>query len=483
MKKIVVCFVLALVLLALSASAAAARPGALDRSFGRNGRVTVALPVHEQELAYPQKPRAARMAMDVLPGGGFAAANNRFVIERRQSGGSLRSFGENGKLALVPPVGWKFELADLAVDEAGRVLVAGTFASLTTSAIQDPPQYNEGREAHGPRLRMGVVTRFLPDGALDPGFGTDGSVYGDFRQSPPTGPGPYDFEYGLPAVGLTGLALAADGGIVLAGYSAEHVTGGCAPPSTGATGRSFIARLRSDGSFESGFGSNGVITLPGVERPSPPVLSPTGGIAFDGANGYCWPRGPEEAGRLFALQDNGQLDPSFGSAGARPHPSLQKVTALAFDSRGRLLVLGRRPETAELEGGIGNPEWRVRRLLADGKPDPTFGRNGSSSPLLPPQAHMEDLAIDRHGRITLAGFRTDASGMNTRFLVTRLSGSGRREPRFGHNGWVVTRFPGTEAAAIALRVTGRDRLLVGGIMGDPRFEESRGLAFARLSGR
>jgi uncharacterized delta-60 repeat protein len=483
MKKIPAFLVLSLVLLALCASAAAARPGALDRNFGRDGRVTVALPVKEVELPYPQKPKAARMAMGVLPGGGFAAANNQFLIERRKDGSAARGFGNGGKVPLVPPVGWKFELAGLAVDDEGRVLVAGTFASLTTSSIQDPPEYNEGREAHGPRLRMGIVTRLLPDGTLDPAFGTGGSVLGDFRQSPPTGPGPYDYEYGLPAVGLTGLALARDGGILLAGYSAEHVTGGCAPPESSATGRSFIARLRSDGSLDPGFGFNGVFTLAKVERPSPPAVSPTGGIVFDGASGYCWPRGPGETGRLVGVQSDGRLDPGFGSNGGRPHPSLQKITDVAFDSRGRLLVMGRRPETAELEGGIGDPEWRVRRLLPDGKPDPSFGPNGSASPKLPPQAHLEDLAVDGRGRIALTGYRTDKWGEHARLLLTRLSGSGAREPGFGHGGWVVTRFPTGDAAGIEVTADARNRLLVGGILGDPRFSESRGLAFARYAGR
>lgn len=423
------------------------------------------------------------MAMYLLPGGGLAAANNRYLVERRQDGGPAQSFGRGGKVPLVPPVGWKFELGDLAVDDQGRVLVVGTLASLTATATPDPSQYNEGRESHGPRPRLGIVLRYLPDGSLDPSFNKSGVVYGEFGQMPPTGPGPYDYEYAEPAVGLTGLALAPDGSIVLTGYSAEHVTGGCAPPESSATGRSFIARLRSDGSLDSGFGSDGVFTLAKVERPSPPTLSPTGGIVLDGASGYCWPRGPEETGTLFSLLGDGRPNASFGSNGGRPHPNLQRVTDVAFDARGRLLVLGRRPETAELEGGVGNAEWRVRRLLADGNPDPSFGHNGSASPKLPQYAHLEDLTVDGRGRLALAGYRTDKWGEKTRFLLTRLSGAGRREPGFGHGGWVSTRLPSGEAAAIEVTTDARNRLLVGGIMGDPRFSESRGLAFARYLGR
>lgn len=481
MKKILVSLVLLLV--AALPPAAGANAGTLDRSFGQKGRMTLALPTKELEFAYPQKPKAAQMAMAALPGGGFTAANNQYLIERRKDGGPVGGFGNKGKLPLVPPVGWKFELADLAVDGEGRVVVAGTLASLTTSAIQDPPQYNEGREAHGPRQRLGIVLRYLPDGTLDSGFNGIGSVSGEFGQRPPTGPGPYDYEYSLAAVGLTGIALAPDGSIVLSGYSADHVTGGCAPPENGASGRSFIARLQEDGSLDAGFGSRGIFTLTGAERPSPPAVSPSGSVAFEGASGYCWPRGPEETGKLFGLQGNGQLDPGFGSDGGRPHPSLQRVTDVAFDSRGRLLVLGRRPETAELEGGVGDPEWRVRRLLPDGSSDPSFGHNGTAVPKLAPRAHLEDLATDHRGRIALAGWTTDKWGMKMRFLLTRLSATGRREPKFGGQGWAGVTFPGAEAAALALVVDGRGRLLTGGIVGDPRSLENEGLAFVRFTGR
>src|SRR3954454_18054805 len=246
---------------AIFSTAARAQPGKLDASFGHNGRVAVALPEKELELPYPQKPKAAPMAMYLLPGGGLAAANNRYLVERRQDGGPAQNFGRGGKVPLVSPVGWKFELADLAVDGEGRGLVAGTLASLTTGATPDPSRYNEGRESHGPRPRLGIVLRYLPDGSLDPSFNKSGVVYGEFGQMPPTGPGPYDYEYAEPAVGLTGLDLAAGGGIVLAGYSAEHVTGGCAPPATGATGRSFIVRLRDDRSLYSNFGSACVLSF------------------------------------------------------------------------------------------------------------------------------------------------------------------------------------------------------------------------------
>src|SRR5215212_6439432 len=98
MKKILVSLVLVQLLLAALPTAAGASAGKLDRGFGQKGRVMVGLPAKELELAYPQKPKAARMAMAALPGGGFVAANNRYLIERRKDGGPVRGFGNKGKL-------------------------------------------------------------------------------------------------------------------------------------------------------------------------------------------------------------------------------------------------------------------------------------------------------------------------------------------------------------------------------------------------
>jgi uncharacterized delta-60 repeat protein len=456
---------LALFLLALP-SVAQAQPGLLDQSFGQHGRVEVKLPVREPELSYSGKPRAARMAMDALPGGGLAAATGAFVVERGPNGRPVNRFGGGGAIAIPLPPGSRFELGDLAVDAEGRVVVAGT----------------RDTRSETPR-RLAVVFRFLPDGEPDPSVGEGGIVSETFDQEPALEPSGAPANGGFD-VGLTGLALAPDGGMVVGGYSAARLIMCSAGVPIGATSRAFLARLTANGSRDLSFGRNGVLTDEQTERISPPALGPSGRIGFEAASGgYCGFRGPAESGKLVSLLADGRADAGFGSNGGRPHPNLAPVTDVSFDSQGRLLALGQRPETAELEGGVGNAEWRVRRLLPDGKPDPSFGRDGSASPALPPYAHLEDLTVDGRGRVALAGYRTDEWGERTRFLLTRLSGNGRREPGFGHGGWIATRFPSGEAAAIEVMADARSRLLVGGIMGDPRFLESRGLAFARYLGR
>jgi uncharacterized delta-60 repeat protein len=470
MKKIPVFLVLSLVLLALGASAASARPGALEHSFGNDGRVVINVPAETVETGYAQKPRAAQMVMAVTPRGGSVVARGPLVFMRRPDGRPAVGFGGDGRIAVEPPIGWSFELADLAVDTQGRVLVAGTLASTTVGLTPDPPEYNEGKESHGPQPRTAVVFRYLPDGELDPSFDGDGMLVGSFDQKPPTGPGPYQYEYSSSTVGLTSLAIAPDGDLVLGGYSAAHVTGGCAPPISGATGRSFLARLNPDGTMDQAFGANGVVTDDQFERLGPTVLDANGRIASQGiAGGYCGVRGPAAARKIVSRLPDGQFDPSFGEGGGRPEPGVS-ATDLAFDSHGRLLVLGYLESSATFESVLATPGWRVKRLLPSGKPDPAFGRNGTASPKLPQRTILEGIALDGRGRIALAGYDSRENGTPKRFLLTRLSGAGKREPGFGERGWTATAFGDLPPSALEVAVA-RGRIFVGGVLARSDGEE------------
>ncbi|HET8954490.1 MAG TPA: hypothetical protein VFN18_02400 [Solirubrobacterales bacterium] len=466
-KKIAVFLVLVL-LAALPGAASAA--GSLDPGFGQHGKLQVRLPVGELEVSYTGKPRAARMAMAALPGGGLAAAGGSFVIERDRQGAALDRFGGDGKIRIPAPSGSKFELAALAVDSQTRVLVAGTLADLGSGV------------AGGTGGRVAIVYRFLPDGRPDGSFGAGGSVSGSFGQQPPATPS--GVVYPEPAVGLTSMAVTPDDGIVLAGYASAQVIGCSAGAPFGATSSSFFARLDSGGAPVAGFGKGGVVSEGQIERAASLVLSPAGRIAFDGASGgYCGFRGPAESGKLVALLADGRFDPGFGESGGLPHPKFEAVTALSFDPSGRLLVLGRLSDTAPLEGGIADPAWRVKRLLPNGQPDLTFGHGGTASPKLPPRAILEGLAIDGRGRIALAGYDIrGGDGAPRRFLLTRLSPAGKREPNFGRRGLEAIGFPKKQAAALAVSAA-RGGLLVGGILGDPRFLDIEGLAFARYLSR
>jgi uncharacterized delta-60 repeat protein len=163
---------------------------------------------------------------------------------------------------------------------------------------------------------------------------------------------------------------------------------------------------------------------------------------------------------------DGQLDPRFGEGGRIPLPNLEAArellfpAAIAVDGEGRVLVAATRwsGEFSRLPGLPYYNNYRelatVIRYLPNGQLDPSFGLGGiASSDLgLPggfnvenpaetfsfPALGVTSMALDRQGRIVLAGTYTTAVyghckygslGTNGAF-VARLTPNGAPDPSF-----------------------------------------------------
>ena len=161
----------ALATLAPPAAAGAVRAGALDRSFGVNGRAVTQtelgggswLHTHVHLAEGPDETIVAAVGDTVF----------RFLAD-----GSLdTSFGEGGKLTIDDPEGLPFSLHDLAVDGQGRIVLAG--------AVELPEEILVsyiGPNIHGP---LAAVIRYSADGKLDTSFGEKGGyVLSELNQPP-----------------------------------------------------------------------------------------------------------------------------------------------------------------------------------------------------------------------------------------------------------------------------------------------------------
>jgi uncharacterized delta-60 repeat protein len=123
---------------------------------------------------------------------GEATVNNKrgdFALARYNPDGTIdRTFGK-----VVTDFGGRDELSGMAIQSDGKIVVAGTSASLS-----------------GPQPGVETIdfalARFNPDGNLDKTFGTDGKVLTDFAH-------PEGFDGG------TDVAIQSDGRIVAAGFS------------------------------------------------------------------------------------------------------------------------------------------------------------------------------------------------------------------------------------------------------------------------
>jgi uncharacterized delta-60 repeat protein len=226
--------------------------------------------------------------------------------------------------------------------------------------------------------------------------------------------------------------------------------------------------LLSAGDLDSSFGTGGYVL---ANSPAVSVKKPTApsdgaeavAIQVDGkilAAGWSANRGTMEVVRLNPdgrLDDGSSSDTnpadSFGSGGRVLSQDQGRANAMAVDSAGRIVLVGSfkvvvtvsRNQT-QTRDGVG-----LLRLLADGKPDPTFGQAGKVATLVGSSwAVGNAVAIQSDGKIVVVGEVTSSSDplSHRDGLLLRYNADGSLDDgspndsthgdRFGTGGVVVT---------------------------------------------
>lgn len=329
-----------LAVLALSPAAVAASPrlpsratkhggqtaAHLDISFGNAGRVVLPTPTKGAQLA-------ALMHDD-----GLVLSSGQSLMRLTPSGQLDAAFGEGGTVTPSAPPGRNFEIAGLAVDSHDRILVAGT----VEGPAEDPPPLSSfGVENAGPP-KTARVMRYLPNGVLDPTFGSEGVVETDFGLPAPriaTG------EQILPKpwVVVTGVAVDAEDGVVLTGAASVGLEYSCFHDWSfnTLTYAAFAVRLTEAGTLDTGFGSAGVFGGHSTsENPLhaevsiDPMIRPGGEVVYSSGRGPC----PNKEGSdgLAEISADGEARASFGTGGAFK----QSFYAAAVDPAGSITTLG-----------------------------------------------------------------------------------------------------------------------------------------------
>ncbi|MFN0067972.1 MAG: hypothetical protein ACKVYV_10085 [Limisphaerales bacterium] len=254
----------------------------------------------------------------------------------------------------------------LAVPPGGGVLVGGVFSNFN------------GHPVVG-------LTRFRPDGTVDPGF------------TPGSGP-----ARGASQAFLSVVLALPDGGCLLAG---NHTT-------FNGVARSALTRLRASGAVDESFelgGFSQVSSVSAVVRQADGRLLLAG--QFTATNGL-WING------LARVQADGALDATFqplrGNAGLTPAPTVVEIAAL---SDGRVLI-----------GGLftnvqGQARGNVALLAADGALDPGFAPTNLLS------GRVRALAAAAGGRVVIGGEFAATAGVPRSFLA-RLGADGSFDAGF-----------------------------------------------------
>jgi len=258
-------------------------------------------------------------------------------------------------------------------------------------------------------------------GDLDPGFGRGGRVVTDFARG---------------AEEAFAVAVQADGKLVAAGRTGEG--GGSA------LGDWALARYRTDGKLDHGFGKSGKVKLDfsgagGDDQVNALAVQVDGRLLAAGFAPNGW--------ALARFRTDGTLDPSFGVGGKVASPFSGQIRALALTPDGQIVAAG----------FIGS-DFALARYNADGTLDAAFGTGGvvtTGFGDLFAEAHA--VAIQADGKIVAAGHTGTVA-----FALARYNPDGTLDPAFGTGGVVTTPFAGMFVEANGLVVRSDGRLVAAG---------------------
>jgi uncharacterized delta-60 repeat protein len=380
---------------ALSLGLALGAPGDLDASFDGDGRRTIDYGGADSGQAVALQPDGKIVVA------GYGGANTAMQVTRLNPDGSLDlSFGDGGT-GSVDFFGRDLAYA-LAVQPDGKIVLVGETRAVAAAANVAVARLNPngtpdfGFDVDGIRVidlfgddrgqavalqpdgkilvagfggafgNAITVTRLNPDGTVDMGFGDGG-----------TG--------GVDLGGLErafGMALQRDGKIVVAGDRF--------PPGGGARDV-VVARLVAGGSPDLAFGINGsrVIDAGGDDGATAVTLQPDGKIVLAGS------AGPSSAMAVTRLNPNGSDDDGFDGDGTSllDFGAVDAADAVALQPDGKIVVAG----------STGGADLAIGRLQPGGSPDTTFDLDGRRTVDFGAVDRGNGLALDRSGRIIVAG--------------------------------------------------------------------------------
>jgi uncharacterized delta-60 repeat protein len=265
--------------------------------------------------------------------------------------------------------------------------------------------------------------RLLSAGDLDPTFGLHGLVTTDFAGSPDWG---------------QGVAIQADGKIVVAGYS--H----------GAGGYDFVvARHSTDGSLDTSFDGDGKLTTDFgslYDHAQSVVVQADGKIVVAG-NSYNGISSYYDIA-LARYNTDGSLDTSFSGDGKLTTDfasSDDSADSVAIQADGKIIVAGS-------SGG----DFAVARYNTDGSLDTSLDADGKLTTDFGGSEGdgANSVAIQSDGKVVVAGYR-GIDGGNAEFAVARYNTDGSLDTSFAGDGRLTTFFGYGAARSVAIQADGK----------------------------
>ena len=323
------------------------------------------------------------------------------------------SFGTRGQAMLE---GFGGSRSSMALQADGKVVMAGgTFTDF-------------------------ILARFAADGSIDRGFGFlgDGTVTTDMGS-------------GFISEEATAVAVQADGGIVVAGYTAIDN----APPNPDRPPTFALARYTAAGRLDTSFGRQRRVSANVNGRAYAIAIQPDGRIVVAGEFSFESTNGSDFGDFTVArFKADGNLDPTFGTDAtgqiARDLGATNSARNIVLQPDGKIVISGK-PQGDQ----PGFDHTDVARFNPDGSYDPTFGTGGRLK--LAALDVGAGLALQPDGKLVLVGTRMQPNApVFSRFVLMRLNADGTPDASFGTRGQVEAALSkNVRAGGVAVQADGR----------------------------
>ena len=346
--------------------------GSLDSTFG-NGAVVIIPLSTINDLAY---------SVAIQPADGKILVGGRDVVAGKKG-------QSTGEWCARPSQHQWHPGYDLC---AGKGYVLTSFAQsvgygVTALAVQSNGQIVAAGDAPG---GIGLV-RYNADGSLDTSFGNGGEVVNTGIQE----------QWGGQMV-----AIDSSGDIDVVGSA-----------TVGTASEMAVARYLANGTLDTSFGISGVVHILPADASSALArsvgLQSTGEIVVYGQGNYGTSQTHLEP-TLARLNTDGSLDTTFGSSGFYGESRMQQGISMVIESNDEIIAVGNGRPNGTYDGN-----WWVTEVLANGSSyDPNFGTNGLAEANFNNSQQMTGVhcTLAPDGKIVLTGGVSSGGFAAARFL-------------------------------------------------------------------
>jgi len=277
-----------------------------------------------------------------------------------------------------------------------------------------------------------ALARYSSGGVLDTGFGAGGGAAGLVKTSFGAGTTSYAFA----------VAIQSDGKIVAAGFT-----------NSGGTEDFALVRYNVDGSLDTTFGTGGKVTTDffGAGDVAYAVAIQSDGKIV--AAGYATTSGGEGEAALARYNTDGTLDTSFSTDGMVTIVRETRVYALAIQSDGKIVAAGYNGPTGARSMYV--MRWKSDGTLDN----PGFGpaSQGQAYASFSGDSEARGVAIQSDGKIVVTGYAGNGAGKDVAFA--RFDSAGVLDPAFDADGMLTIDLGSSGDIGNAVAIQSNDKIV------------------------